>query len=157
MPPQNSSSPENKLSGWTDREILGLDQDRLKFEHYASVLAEIIREADTPLTLGIFGAWGSGKTSLMRLIKDTLDQARDKTAFKTLWFDAWTFDKEEALWRALILLVLKSLREEIGKSDAAAISKLDDLETSLYRDVDRAELGGVTIDWGKRPRAQSPG
>ena len=87
--PQSSSQLEQKFSGWTDREIYGLAQDRLKFDDYAGVLASIIQEADTPLTLGVFGPWGSGKTSLMRLIRDTLDHSTDKTRFKTVWFDAW--------------------------------------------------------------------
>ncbi|HEY4688930.1 MAG TPA: P-loop NTPase fold protein, partial [Anaerolineae bacterium] len=151
------SQPDRASSGWTDREILSLDQDRLKFHHYASVLAEIIREADTPLTLGVFGAWGSGKTSLLRLIKDILDQAEGETAYRTLWFDAWTFDKEEALWRALILLVLKTVRKEIPPDAAEALKKLDDLEASLYRDVDRREAGGVTIDWGKAAKGVTSG
>ncbi len=157
MPPQNPPQPENKFSGWTDREILGLDQDRLKFEHYASVLAEIVQEADTPLTLGIFGSWGSGKTSLMRLIKDSLDKRDDKTKFKTLWFDAWTFDKEDALWRAMILLVLKEIRKEIPEADKDSAKKLDDLEASLYRDVDREEVGGLTIDWDKAAKGAVSG
>jgi formylglycine-generating enzyme required for sulfatase activity len=148
---------DRAFSGWTDREILSLDQDRLKFEHYASVLAEIIREADTPLTLGVFGPWGSGKTSLLRLIKDILDQAEGATAYKTLWFDAWTFDKEDALWRALILLVLKTVRKEIPSDAVAALKKLDDLEASLYRDVDRREAGGVTIDWDKAAKGVASG
>ena len=156
MPPK-FSIPEAKSSGWTDREIFGHTQDRLKFDHCAGVLAEIIREADTPLTLGVFGSWGSGKTSLMRLIKDTLDKADDKTQFKTLWFDAWTFDKEDALWRAVILLVLKELRKEIPETDKEAVRKLDDLEASLYRDVDREEMGGVTIDWEKAGKATLSG
>jgi formylglycine-generating enzyme required for sulfatase activity len=165
--PTKPTNPEKKSTGWTDREILGLDQDRLKFEHYASVLAEIIQEADTPLTVGIFGSWGSGKTSLMRLIKDTLDKHDNKTQYKTLWFDAWTFDKEDALWRAVILLVLTKIREELSAEEKelekekdkeatkkkqaleAAKKKLSDLESSLYRDVDRQETGGVTIDWPK--------
>jgi len=32
----------DKFSGWTDREIYGLAQDRLKFDDYAGVLASII-------------------------------------------------------------------------------------------------------------------
>ncbi|HJW84319.1 MAG TPA: P-loop NTPase fold protein, partial [Anaerolineae bacterium] len=147
----------SQSSGWTDREIYAHAQDRLKFDHYAGVLAGIVREADTPLTLGVFGAWGAGKTSLLRLIKDTLDDGVDAAKFKTIWFNAWTFDKEDALWRALILLVLKSLREELQDAPAASKKKLDDLEASLYRDVDREEVGGVTVDWEKAGVAAAAG
>jgi formylglycine-generating enzyme required for sulfatase activity len=147
--PNHAAPIPAKFCGWTDREIYGLAQDRLKFDHYAGVLAAIVQEADTPLTLGVFGPWGAGKTSLMRLIKDTLDHTTDKTQFKTVWFDAWTFDKEEALWRALILLVLRAVRKDIPRDNDKALKKLDDLEASLYRDVDRAEVGDVSIDWEK--------
>ena len=140
--------PQSTFSGWTDKEIFAHAQDRLKFDHYAGVLADIICEADTPLTLGVFGQWGAGKTSLLRLIKDTLDTER-ASKFKTVWFNAWTFDKEDALWRALILLVLKSLRDELKDAPREKQKKLDDLEASLYRDVDREDLGGVTVDWEK--------
>ena len=155
--PQPTPKPEAKSSGWTDREIYRHDQDRLKFDHYAGVLAEIIREADTPLTLGVFGPWGSGKTSLLRLIKDALDEGDGESKSRTLWFDAWTFDKEDALWRALILLVLKTLRKELPADSDDALKKLDDLEASLYRDVDRQEAGGVTLDWEKTGKAAVSG
>lgn len=52
---------------WTDQPILGTKQDRLNFSHYADVLAEVVLAADTPITIGAFGPWGSGKTSPMRL------------------------------------------------------------------------------------------
>jgi hypothetical protein len=48
---------------WTDREIRGQHDDQLGFAHYRDVLVDIVRECDTPLTIGIFGPWGSGKTS----------------------------------------------------------------------------------------------
>jgi hypothetical protein len=57
---------------WTDRPIQTRNEDRLNFADYADILADIILTADTPITLGIFGPWGSGKTSLMRLIAERL-------------------------------------------------------------------------------------
>lgn len=51
--------------------------DRLDFEPYTKTIAEIISDpnTDTPLTIGIYGGWGSVKTSLMNLIGERLDQA----------------------------------------------------------------------------------
>ena len=44
------------------------DEDQLNFAPYAKTLAEITGDpdTDTPLTIGVFGGWGQGKTSLIR-------------------------------------------------------------------------------------------
>ena len=42
--------------------------DGLEFSPYIDALAELITDpaANTPLTIGVFGSWGSGKTTLMQ-------------------------------------------------------------------------------------------
>ncbi len=153
---------------WTDREIRAKDQDTLRFQQYCQVLTAIIGQADTPLTVGIFGPWGSGKTSLMRLIEEALQQQAQAPV--TVWFNAWKYDQEEALWRALVIQVLNAFRppakepaeglpsssesylQELAqrkKAREALNQRLDDLEASLYRTVEREEVGGVTLDWDK--------
>ena len=54
------------------------DEDQLNFAPYAKTLAGIIADGSvqTPLTVGIFASWGSGKTSLMTMIKKRLDALR---------------------------------------------------------------------------------
>ena len=42
------------------------DKDALDFTPYVETLADIIQTGNTPLTIGVFGTWGSGKTSLIR-------------------------------------------------------------------------------------------
>jgi ATPase subunit of ABC transporter with duplicated ATPase domains len=130
---------------WTDREIRGQGDDQLGFAHYRDVLVDIVRECDTPMTIGIFGEWGSGKTSLMRLVQEALEGQRTKKHRQalTVWFNAWMYDRQEVLWRALILQVLAKFRpcSPDGKPKAEAdltyaekqlIQELDDLEASLY-------------------------
>jgi Cdc6-like AAA superfamily ATPase len=58
--------------GWTDREITKKEDDRFDFRDYAEVLADRARKAEPPLTIGLYGSWGSGKTSLMKLIGEEL-------------------------------------------------------------------------------------
>ncbi|RCG28320.1 hypothetical protein DQ384_24695 [Sphaerisporangium album] len=62
--------PRTRLTG--DRWTL---QDRLGHRVHAEAVAAFIRHPDTrpPLTIGVKGPWGAGKTSLMRMIQDLLD------------------------------------------------------------------------------------
>lgn len=48
--------------------------DLLKFSSYAKVLARAAVETKDSITIGVFGEWGTGKTSLMRLIRDEVDK-----------------------------------------------------------------------------------
>ncbi|WP_157244485.1 KAP family P-loop NTPase fold protein [Nonomuraea typhae] len=49
--------------------------DRLGHRVYAEAIAAFLRHRDTspPLTIGIKGPWGAGKTSLMRMVRHLLD------------------------------------------------------------------------------------
>ncbi len=40
-------------------------EDDLKLDGYYKALADFIRHTDTPITIGVQGNWGSGKTTLM--------------------------------------------------------------------------------------------
>ncbi|RLI99244.1 MAG: hypothetical protein DRP06_03845 [Candidatus Aenigmatarchaeota archaeon] len=44
-------------------------EDGLGFGNYAEGLINIIRDSDSPFTIGILGDWGVGKTSLMRTME----------------------------------------------------------------------------------------
>ncbi|MBI1878976.1 MAG: SUMF1/EgtB/PvdO family nonheme iron enzyme [Chloroflexi bacterium] len=136
------------------------DRDGLDFQPYIDSLAELIMDpaTRTPLTIGVFGQWGSGKTSLMQLIK----QPVDAQGHKSVWFNAWKYEREElALWRVLILRTLDALRprqengdpytlEELTDPGQKALLKdLDRLEQSVYSTVEWTELGKWTVDWAK--------
>ncbi len=54
--------------------------DRLNYSKYAQSFTKIIlnHETSTPITFGIYGQWGQGKSFLMRKIRETLDDSRRK-------------------------------------------------------------------------------
>lgn len=121
---------------------LPTDTDALDFKPYVETLVDVCKTASTPLTIGVFGTWGSGKTSLMRMVQKGLPKK-----YTVAWFDAWKYDKEETLWRAFLLSVLFAVRSKIKEGEP--VQDLDYLETMLYRAIDIEKAGGVTIDLGK--------
>lgn len=127
------------------------EKDALDFTPYVETLADIIQTGNTPLTIGVFGGWGSGKTSLMRMVQNGIpDSAYEGLPedYTIVWFDAWKYDKEETLWRAFLLAVLFAIRETAKKQNKP-LGALDYLETMLYRDIELEKVGGVTIDLAK--------
>jgi len=83
--------------------------DLLKFSSYARVLARATIETKESITIGVFGEWGTGKTSLMRLIQDEV--AKEKTA-AAVWFNAWQYEKEEHLIVPLTATINKELAQK---------------------------------------------
>ena len=125
-------------------------EDKLNFGPYARTLLDIILNPDTetPLTIGIFGSWGSGKTSLMKMIeaglKSASRDAQDGRQTFPVWFNAWLYSKEETLWRALVMQVLAGVRR-IRDLGPEAKAELDALADQLHRSVGPSELGRLTI------------
>jgi formylglycine-generating enzyme required for sulfatase activity len=133
---------------------LPTEKDSLDFAPYVNTLVDVITSPNTstPLTIGIFGTWGSGKTSLMSMIEKGLPKS-----FRTTWFNAWMYDKQDTLWRVLLLHVLTALKEAIPENKPADIERLNDLEAALYQSVEREKIGELTIDWGKFGRGVTGG
>lgn len=130
--------------------------DRLGFQHYCDTIAHISMESETPLTLGIFGPWGSGKTSLLLMLRRKLQTLAHRISPRVVWFDAWKYNSEAELWRAFVLHVLESLRPTSdtsmqwysGKQQPAPLDRrLDDLEARLYRSIEKGEIGCVKLGW----------
>jgi formylglycine-generating enzyme required for sulfatase activity len=135
---------------WTDHPILKAEEDRFDFQDYAEALSQIVLSGSTPITIGVFGPWGAGKTSLMRLISKYLTGRRtaEHRRAHVIWFNAWQYERDEgAIWRALLLRVLECLKGlELSPPHK---QRIEDWETRLYADVDRTEKGEVSVDWKK--------
>ncbi|MFQ5561671.1 MAG: P-loop NTPase fold protein, partial [Nitrospinota bacterium] len=91
------TTPETRIH--TDE---ATDTDSLGRDKYAEALADIAATCDSPLVIGLYGTWGMGKTSLMKLIEKKLDTKKNKT----VWFDPWQHQFDENLALSLLHTVV---------------------------------------------------
>jgi hypothetical protein len=101
---------------WADRPIADPGEDRFGFLPYADAFALLINDKDTstPLTVAISGPWGSGKTSLARLLESRLKVEQYWLldwikAPITCWFNAWTHSDAPHLGAALAASVARGV------------------------------------------------
>lgn len=84
-------------------------RDAFGFEKLADILLGIIRDSPRPpFTIGVFGEWGSGKTTLMKMLQASLQ----KNGTKTVWFNPWKYDNKEVIWNALIQHILFAMKTD---------------------------------------------
>ncbi len=76
------------MSGLIDKPIEKLDDDCFEVGNYIYALAKFIEECDTPMTIAVQGDWGSGKTSIMSMVRNEL-----KKEIHSIWFNTWQFSK----------------------------------------------------------------
>ncbi|MET0885769.1 MAG: P-loop NTPase fold protein, partial [Mycetocola sp.] len=94
----------------------------LGFEDYASALAEAISSADRPqFTVGLYGKWGSGKSSLLRAMQRLLGDAPRVIAVE---FDAWRYQRTQEIVLPLLYAVLGEVQRSGDTALAGSVWKL---------------------------------
>ena len=73
------------MSSITDKPITTLNQDLLKVEKYSLALSNFIIRSDTPITVGLQGEWGTGKTSLMSLLLEDFNEKNIACSWVNTW------------------------------------------------------------------------
>ena len=64
--------------------------DLLYYESVAKTVVKLVRSTPlAPVTIGVHGDWGAGKSSVLRMTSDILE--KDKKTL-CIWFNGWTFE-----------------------------------------------------------------
>lgn len=99
------------LVGLTDSPIHAETDEALGLRAHAEALAEFVRGCQTPMTIALQGDWGSGKTSLMNLIRNLLAGDAATGRIKTVWFNTWQFSQFEMADTLAASLMSQLVRE----------------------------------------------
>ncbi len=129
-----------------------LDSDQLGVANDARALADLIclKEADPPLAVGLFGNWGAGKSTFMRMIREAVDEnaAKVKEARNThlenalpfvervvhIEFNAWHY-LDANLWASLVTHIFRELHRQSSETAPDWMS-----ETQVDSLIERLEV-----------------
>jgi hypothetical protein len=123
---------------WSDNET---NLDFIDYQHLVNAVQSIVdKDSLLPCSIGIFGDWGSGKSSLMKMIADNY---QDKDDILVISFNGWLFEgyedaKTVLMGRIVDEIIKKRKLEEKGIKLAA----------KLLRRIDVMKLGGSAIRYG---------
>lgn len=87
-------------------------EDLFGIKIYQDALIQYIKLTDTPITIALQGEWGSGKTSLMNLLRWNLCDI-DNAQFFPIWINTWQFSLMKTPAQAIIS-ILEGIINQIG-------------------------------------------
>jgi len=130
---------------WPDKES---SIDFLNFNETAESIKDIITERELmPISVGVFGNWGAGKSTVLELTKKSLENdAEEGEEYIQIHFDAWTFEGFDDAKAALLETIASELLKEAEKveDDKGLIAKA----TEFSERVDKIRLLGMLAEGG---------
>lgn len=125
-----------------DLPIQNASEDKLNRGSFASSLASAIMEysSSSSFTIGLYGEWGSGKTSLINMVLDEIEKRKDKTII--LRFNPWLCSETNQLISQFFKQLASALKEYEDKGE----KKNRFAKDSVWRLLDMyADYWNVTV------------
>ncbi len=135
-----NDSPRDPQRTWylKDEPLTDLgDGDKFSHRAYVNLLTKAIAELKPPFTLGVFGKWGVGKTSIINDLSDRLRKGDAKTRAVTI--DVWKY-RDDSLRRQFLYDLQKQLH------DQKALPKGKDYVREVYEEYTEELPGRQYLD-----------
>ena len=98
-----------------DLPVTALSEEALGLTMHAEALADFVSICETPLTIGIQGDWGIGKTSLLNLLTTQLAPVQGrKKRFHSIYINTWQycqFNREDKLSISILEGIITSMEK----------------------------------------------
>ena len=126
---------------WKDSET---KSDYLNFDYLIDAVKGIAMDSKlTPSTIGVYGDWGSGKSSLMQMVEEKIKSEYNDTC--CIRFNGWLFEGYEDAKTAFCGTILDTLR-----ANESIPSKAKTRITNLLKKVDGKKIlmkgGSLALD-----------
>lgn len=143
---------------WSDNET---KQDLLGYQVHADLLKKIIlNDAMLPISIGVFGNWGSGKSSLMLLLQQSLQewensqQDEQHSIILQVYFNSWQFESYDSTKLTMIESILEALdkdintRKDVFERADDFLSRINFLKTGVF--ILKKSYENLTPEWLKK-------
>lgn len=134
---------------WRDSES---DQDFLNFTELADQITALVTNPSLlPISVGVFGSWGTGKSTVLRLVESRLQEGDDKKVL-LVKFDAWLYQGFDDA-RAALMEVVSSALLTRAEADRTLIDKAESFagRVNYFRALGMIADFGVGMAFGIPP------
>jgi hypothetical protein len=116
---------------------VGARGDVFKFDRYVGPVMSILTDPDqqTPFTIGIFGPWGSGKSTVLKMLNESLAAYPYKDRFVRVDFNPWLYRAEGNMLIPLLNSLRDALEEDPSQRFLNTVKKLGEIILRLGADV----------------------
>ena len=100
---------------WSDNETT---EDLLGFRIHADLIYDMVTDqALLPMTIGVFADWGGGKSSILRILQEKIDDHNEDDGVFCLYVNGWLFEGYDDAKSALISSILAQIKDHptLGK------------------------------------------
>lgn len=112
---------------WSDIET---DKDLLGFSVHANLIKDVVANVkNLPITIGLYGDWGSGKSSVLKILEKQLNEDEDTIV---IYFDGWAFESFDDAKLALIQGIVDEL-EDSEKFVEKVKDTVDDIKQAFSK------------------------
>ncbi|MFH6566777.1 KAP family P-loop NTPase fold protein [Pseudomonas kulmbachensis] len=126
---------------WAD---VDTKQDFLNYSEVADLVIDVIRDPNMrPVTIGVFGSWGTGKSTLLNLIEGGLNPVESHADFVVVRFDAWLYQGFDDSRAALMEVIASTLMDATRSSET-----LFEKAKKLFSRVRKMRLLGLMAEGG---------
>lgn len=114
-------------------------EDKFNIKNYINGVAKYILTCNTPMTMSIQGDWGTGKTSMMEMIKNKIMME----VSDVIWFNTWQFSQFN-MGDKLPFLLLNKLINEVSDNQNELKEKSITIVKNLFEVGTNVITGGIT-------------
>lgn len=120
--------------------------DMLSYKPFSELLYRIINDKRmNPLTIGLYGSWGAGKSTILKLTEDIISNNKEESIknIVSVNINSWMFEGYDDAKCALMESLLRSLEDNESFSEG-----VKDKLKGLFKRIDYLRLGAAAVKKG---------